>query len=174
MIRQTAPTIIRDSSGAVKSVARSPDTATSGPSRRRRQRPALRCLASRSPASALQLLRCGRRLPASAATRAGSCACTRRSSAPMPPRTNMARQPNSGTTRDSDQQRDRQAGHDADRHQAEPFAARFCRHEFGHGRIADNVFGAQAQNPSQSGRRSARSCSGRTPPPARRGRKPGD
>ena len=55
----------------------------------------------------------------------------------------------------------------------EPSPARLRRHEFGHGRIADNVFGAQAETLTKR-QAISRVMSGQTPPPARRCRISGD
>src|SRR6478736_2250656 len=100
VIRQIEPTIMRDSSGAVNSVASSPDAVTVAVAEGAGSgRP---CAASRSidciSASASSVR------PTASSQRGDSGRALRRyqtMSAPMPPMTNIARQPNSGTTRDA-------------------------------------------------------------------------
>src|ERR1700681_3157525 len=100
VIRQTEPTIIRDSSGAVNSVESSPDAATvaaaagAGSGRPWAASFSIDCISA--SASAVR--------PTASSQRGDSGRLLRRYqtiSAPIPPMTNIARQPNSGTTREA-------------------------------------------------------------------------
>ena len=63
----------------------------------------------------------------------------------MPATTNIGRQPKAGMIEIAEQGGRRKSGHHDERHHRQPAAARLRRHEFGHGRIADHDFGAEAE-----------------------------